>query len=137
MGAGGWPGLVSGPMRGLTVGGVLLAIVAAGWGMFVPVNGSVLGTSYSCGVPIVRAFVEADDANPTTQAVEQQCRSESAVRLFVGGIGFVIGAGMAIIGLAVGKPVPPPAPPSVMVLPPRFDGHRWWWHDGHGWRPIE
>lgn len=128
-------------MRGLTVGGVLVAVVAAAWGMFVPVTGSLLGTSYSCGVPVLRAFVESDDPNPTVRAAEQGCRSDSIVRLFLGGLGFVIGAVMAIVGLAVGKPVPPPAPPpavvAVPVLPPRFDGHRWWWHDGYGWHPFD
>jgi hypothetical protein len=72
--------------------------------LFVPTHITVLGTSGSCGVPIVRAFAPNNATDEIERELIDQCKSQSVARVIagalLGGIAVTAGALMLHAGRA-------------------------------------
>ncbi|WP_435055927.1 hypothetical protein [Micromonospora aurantiaca (nom. illeg.)] len=96
--------------------GIIAGIVLC----LLPASVSVLGTSVSCGPPIVRLVAPntAGAEDSLTAALMQDCRSQSAVRSFLGLAVFAVSVGGGAIMLVVaGNKASEPQ----LV----WDGYRW------------
>lgn len=95
-------------------GALLLAIglmLATGVALY-PAHASVLGTSVSCGLPVVAAFNHAQDSAGADGAIAQECRAESFPRLLIAVVLYVISVvgGVLMIALGGSRPSPPAWP---------------------------
>jgi hypothetical protein len=118
-------------MRAVAGGVLAVAVLIVGWSLFVPFEHNWMGSSYSCGMPVVTSMTD-DGGQSTADALVAQCRSAAIGRMvgawLVAAMLGVVAAGLFIAGRP--KRTDP-------IPPPRFDGERWWWFDGSAWRAMD
>jgi hypothetical protein len=106
---------------------IILGLAAATVLLLLPTHVTVLGTTGDCGAPIVRVLSHDQSDDTNTQALINECRSQSWPHVIAGGIvglvGIIGGILMVTAGAASLRPAPLPTPPP-----------GWWW-DGRQWRP--
>ena len=95
--------------------GVLAGLVL----LLLPAEITVLGTSASCGPPVVGLVAAAPADDSISAALVRDCKSRSVVRCFLGVVVFAIATGGGAIMLVVSGKTPRAQP-------------QWWW-DGYRW----
>jgi len=105
------------------------AILGVGLALF-PTSVSVLGTSGTCGSPVLRVFeteAQSDDVYGFEQDVIDQCVYQSWTRLFIGGaLGGIAWVVALIMFVNAPKPQPTywgPPPPGWGPPPPQNPGY--------------
>lgn len=70
---------------------------------FLPISGSILGISYSCGSPILTIFKSTDSVSGFDKALLESCKDAASPRVVagavVGGFGLLSGVVMLVVGL--------------------------------------
>ena len=83
----------------LVLSGMIAALV-----FFLPISGSILGISYSCGSPIMTVFASTDSVSGFDKVLLESCKEAASPRVVagavVGSFGLLSGVVMLVVGLS-------------------------------------